>query len=114
MISETARESAKTLALDRSRGCVGSFNFDPRSERINTEIGLVIDSPTLAAGLAETFDTVVPSVAYEVRLAPDGERLQWIGRTASGELRYDAEPETSPFLRLGIDILGILPIDGLL
>jgi len=105
---------AKTLAVDRRRGFVGSFNFDPRSELINTEMGLIIYSPTLAAKLAETFDTVVPSVAYEVRLAPDGERLQWIGRTASGEVRYDAEPETSPLLRFGIDMLGILPIDGLL
>ncbi len=105
---------AKTLAVDRSRGFVGSFNFDPRSELLNTEMGLVIDSPTLAARLAGTFDTVVPRVAYEARLAPDGERVQWIDRSASGEARYDAEPQTSPLLRFGIDMLGILPIEGLL
>jgi putative cardiolipin synthase len=39
---------AKTFAVDRSRIFVGSFNFDQRSARLNTEMGLVIDSPTLA------------------------------------------------------------------
>jgi cardiolipin synthase C len=105
---------AKTLAVDRSRAFVGSFNFDPRSALLNTEMGLVIDSPTLAGRLAETFDTAVPLVAYEVRLAPDGQSLYWIERTASGEVRYDTEPGTSWFLRLGVDMLRGLPIDWLL
>jgi putative cardiolipin synthase len=105
---------AKTLAVDRSRGFVGSFNFDPRSELLNTEMGLVIDSPTFAQRLAKIFETVVPLVAYEVRLASDGQTLQWIERTPSGEVRYDTEPKTSWFLRRRIDILRILPIDWLL
>jgi putative cardiolipin synthase len=105
---------AKTLAVDRSRGFVGSFNFDPRSELLNTEMGLVIDSPILAERLAETFDTVVPLVAYEARLASDGQTLYWIERTAAGEVRYETEPGTSWFLRRGVDILRVLPIDWLL
>jgi putative cardiolipin synthase len=105
---------AKTFAVDRSRGFVGSFNFTPRSELLNTEMGLVIDSRTLAERLAETFDTAVPLVAYEVRLAPDDQTLYWIDRTATGEVRYDTEPGTSWFLRRGVDILRVLPIDSLL
>ena len=53
-------------------------------------------------------------LAYEVRLAPDGRTLEWIERTASGEKRYDTEPGTSWFLRRGVDLLSILPIDWLL
>ena len=105
---------AKTVAVDRRRGFVGSFNFDPRSESLNTEMGLVIDSPALARRVAETFDQFVPRVAYEVRLAPDGRSLVWIERTGSGEIRYDTEPETHGFLRLGIELLELLPIDWLL
>jgi putative cardiolipin synthase len=105
---------AKTLAVDRSRGFVGSFNFDPRSELLNTEMGLVIDSPTVAERLAKIFDTVVPLVAYEVRLASDDRTLYWIERTAAGDVRYDTEPRTSWFLRRRIDILRLLPIDWLL
>jgi putative cardiolipin synthase len=105
---------AKTLAVDRRRGFVGSFNFDPRSEALNTEMGLVIDSPALAQRLVATFDTVVPKVAYEVRLAPNAQTLQWIEQTPSGEVRYDTEPATSWLLRLGIQLLYFFPIDSLL
>jgi putative cardiolipin synthase len=105
---------AKTFAVDRSRVFVGSFNFDPRSQLLNTEMGLVIDSPTFAERLAGTFDTVVPLVAYEVRLTSDDRTLYWIERTASGEVRYDIEPGTTWFLRSRVDMLSVLPIEWLL
>ena len=105
---------AKTFAVDGERIFVGSFNFDPRSALLNTEMGLVIDSPVLARGLGEIFDNDVPLAAYEVRLAPDGQSLQWIERTATGEKVYDTEPETSLMRRLGVGILSGLPIDWLL
>ncbi|HTO48116.1 MAG TPA: phospholipase D family protein [Burkholderiales bacterium] len=105
---------AKTFAVDRDRIFVDSFNFDQRSARLNTEMGLVIDSPTLAQRLAKTFDTTVPTVAYEVRLEPDGGSLEWIEPTAAGETRYDTEPETSWFRRRSVDMLSILPIDWML
>ena len=112
--SSSSALHAKTFAVDRSRIFVGSFNFDPRSALLNTEMGVVIDSPALAQRLSTTFDQDVPMLAYEVRLAPDGRTLEWIERTASGEKRYDTEPGTSWFLRRGVDILSILPIDWLL
>jgi putative cardiolipin synthase len=105
---------AKTFAVDDRRVFVGSFNFDPRSARLNTEIGVVIDSPRLARDMAEAFDTEVPLAAYEVRLAPDGNGLQWIDRTASGERIYTIEPETGFFKRLGVQVMSVLPIDWLL
>jgi putative cardiolipin synthase len=89
---------------------VGSFNFDPRSARLNTEMGLVIHSPALARRLAESFDTAVPSRAYEVRLSADGE-LFWIERTPEGERRYDTEPGVGFFRRAGVRLLSILPIE---
>jgi len=105
---------AKTFAVDRSRIFVGSFNMDQRSAKINTEMGLVIDSPTLATQLASFFDTGVPTIAYEVRLMPDSAKLEWIERTAAGELRYETEPDTSWFKRAKVNMLSILPIDWLL
>jgi putative cardiolipin synthase len=105
---------AKTFAVDRARVFVGSFNFDMRSALLNTEMGLVIDSPALAQAMAEGFDTRVPLAAYEVVLGPDGSSLQWIERTAAGEKRYDTEPGTSFLKRLGVGTMSILPIDWLL
>jgi putative cardiolipin synthase len=104
---------AKTFAVDRSRIFVGSFNFDQRSARINTEMGLVIDSPALARELANAFDANLPLAAYEVRLAPDG-RLEWIERTVSGEKRYDTEPQTTWLQRSKVEMLSVLPIEWLL
>jgi cardiolipin synthase C len=112
--SSSAGLHAKTFAVDGSRVFVGSFNFDQRSARLNTEMGIVIDSPTLAQQFAERFDTKVPMVAYEVRLGPDGRSLEWIERTASGETRYDTEPGTGWFQRWSVEVLSILPVDWML
>jgi len=105
---------AKTFAVDGERIFVGSFNFDPRSALLNTEMGLVIDSPVLSRGLGVIFDKDVPLAAYEVRLAPDGKNLQWIERDATNENVHDTEPETSVMRRLGVGVLSWLPIDWLL
>ena len=64
--------------------------------------------------LAQVFDEVVPSVAYEVRLAQEGGGLIWIERTASGDVRHDTEPQTNWSLRMKVELLSILPIEWLL
>ena len=47
------REPAREDVRGRSRAVfIGSFNFDPRSARLNTEMGVVIDSPALAERLS--------------------------------------------------------------
>ena len=112
--SSSAALHAKTFAVDRNRIFVGSFNFDQRSALLNTEMGLVIESPVLAQRLAAFFDADVPMASYEVRLTPDGRDLEWIERTPSGVKRYDTDPGTSWFLRRKVDFLSILPIEWLL
>jgi len=77
-------------------------------------MGLVISNPVLAQGLSRFFEVEMPMLAYEVRLAPDGNNLEWIERTASGEKRYDTEPETKWSTRMGVEFLSILPIEWLL
>jgi putative cardiolipin synthase len=113
-LSSSSGLHAKTFAVDGERIFVGSFNFDPRSALLNTEMGLVIDSPVLARGLAEGFDTQVSLMAYEVRLAPDGRSLQWVERSTVGEKVFDTEPDASAMLRLGVSVMSLLPIEWLL
>ncbi len=100
---------AKTFAVDGAKAFVGSFNFDPRSARLNTEMGLVIDSHDLARRLAEWFDARVPLLAYEVRAQDGG--LSWVERTASGEKRYDSDPGAGFLRRAWVGFLSILPIE---
>ena len=99
---------AKTFAVDRSRIFVGSFNFDPRSARLNTEMGVVVDSTVLAGRLASSLDRGLAREAYAVQLADDG--LVWI----EGDTRYRAEPGVGFFKNLWIGLLSILPIEWLL
>jgi putative cardiolipin synthase len=107
--SSDASLHAKTFAVDRSRIFVGSFNFDPRSARLNTEMGIVVESPALAARLSEALDRGMANVAYEVRLSSDG-GLEWV----EGDVRHASEPGAGVLKRLWIGFLSILPIEWLL
>jgi putative cardiolipin synthase len=105
---------AKTFAKDRKRIFVGSFNLDPRSARLNTEMGVVIDSPKLAGQLSSQLDTALPNAAYRVRLTPQGD-MEWVERNASGsETVHTTEPGTTGLRRMWVDFLKVLPIESLL
>jgi putative cardiolipin synthase len=103
---------AKTFTVDGEKLFVGSFNFDPRSARLNTEIGFVIESPALALGLQGFFDGDIAQAAYEVRL--DGNRLRWIERDGDRVIEHDHEPGTGPLQRAIIAVLSHLPAKWLL
>lgn len=105
---------AKTFGTDRRLLFVGSFNLDPRSERLNTEMGVVIDSPAMAEAMSSLMDDVVPQRAYEVRLQPDGHSLEWVERTPQGEQVWREEPGSTRWKRLMINVLQALPIEWLL
>jgi len=111
--SSSASLHAKTFAVDDRRVFVGSVNLDPRSALLNTENGLLIDSPALARQISASFDSRILLDAYEVGLRPDG-GLVWIDRTGDGEVRYDHDPRVSPLRRAAITLLSHLPIEWLL
>jgi putative cardiolipin synthase len=104
---------AKTFAVDRRRIFVGSFNLDPRSLDLNTEMGLVIESPALASALDARLSAAMPQHAYRVRLRPDG-KLVWIEQTEEGVIEYADEPGAGFWTRTAVRILSWLPIDWLL
>jgi len=104
---------AKTFCVDRSRVFVGSFNFDPRSARLNTEMGFVIDSPGLGEAVTKWFAEEVPTRAYRVSLGDTG-RLRWIDRNDGVEVVREEEPGTSAWRRFAVALLSVLPIEWLL
>ncbi len=112
--SSRASLHAKTYASDGARIFVGSFNFDPRSALLNTEMGLVIASPALASRLSSSFDEGFSGNAYEVRARADGECIEWIERTPAGEIRHATEPQTGWARRAWLGFLELLPIDWML
>jgi putative cardiolipin synthase len=104
---------AKAMVVDRRYVVVGSYNLDPRSADINTELALLVDSPSFAEKVAEFFDDgVKPENSYRVTL--ERGRLRWT-TTEGGAVRvYTSEPETSWWRRFSADALGILPIHSML
>jgi putative cardiolipin synthase len=102
---------AKALVFDRETVFLGSFNFDPRSRFINTEIGIMIESPEIARQLAAFMDEGISAgSAFHVTLDGDGD-LVWRAETAGKVVEFDADPETSFWHRRLIGLVGLLPID---
>jgi len=102
---------AKSLVFDRKSVFIGSFNLDPRSTALNTEIGVLIDSPEIAGQAGELMDEgVSPGSAYRVTL-DNNENLVWSAETNAEKVEYDRDPETSFMYRFAIGLIGMLPID---
>ncbi|HKU14156.1 MAG TPA: phospholipase D family protein [Steroidobacteraceae bacterium] len=104
---------AKTFSVDCARVFVGSFNLDPRSASLNTEMGLVIESPALAAQIATAFKDEIPARSYQVSLNEAG-KLQWVEQHESGPIVHTTEPGTTWRKRAAVALLALLPIDWLL
>ena len=104
---------AKTFSVDRSRTFIGSFNFDPRSAKLNTELGVVIDSPMLAARIDDSFRDIIPANSYKVEIDGNG-KLYWLEKRDGKLVRHNTEPGTTFMQRTLIGLLSLLPIDWLL
>jgi putative cardiolipin synthase len=92
------------------------MNFDQRSMRINTEIGLIIDSPALAQQLVARFVAMVQPVnSYRLTLRPNGvdeaPSLVWHTQEGANAVEYDTEPARSDWQRIKLNSLSLLPLD---
>jgi putative cardiolipin synthase len=68
---------AKTFSIDGEKVFIGSFNFDPRSAMLNTEMGFVIDSADLAQRIHHRFLRSQRAAAWQLRLDRWG-RINWV------------------------------------
>jgi putative cardiolipin synthase len=106
----------KLYVFDREKLFVSSMNFDARSRHINTELGLMIESPDLARQAAALFDGLAqPANSYRVTLEPRGhlETPQVVWRTLENgrivELYKD--PAKDEWQRLQVEMMSLLPFD---
>jgi putative cardiolipin synthase len=111
--STTASLHTKAAVIDDRWVFVGSMNLDPRSAFLNTEMGVLFESPQLADQLRAQFqDTISPLLSYRVEYEK-GEGLVWFDRTAAGEdRRHDDEPDASVARRISVTLLRLLPIEA--
>jgi putative cardiolipin synthase len=104
---------AKTFAVDCARVFVGSFNLDPRSASLNTEMGLVIESPELARKIAAAFAEEIPGRSYRVRLNEAG-AMEWLEPHENGVIVHTSEPGVTWWKRFAVAVMALLPIEWLL
>jgi putative cardiolipin synthase len=93
------RLHAKTAVIDRFTVFIGSMNLDPRSDSINTELGVIVRSPELAREVVRVINISKLQSAYRLKLGADG-TLEWLTMDSKGEVILDTEPDTTFLLRL--------------
>ena len=107
---------AKLFVFDREKLFIGSMNFDQRSKHLNTEIGVIIDSPELAQQTAMRFERMVqPGNAYALSWHAPGtgrSQLAWDSQENGNAVEYTREPARSEWQRLEQSLLSWLPIAG--
>jgi putative cardiolipin synthase len=85
---------------------------------LNTEIGLVFESPELASQAAAQLLAAVSASAYRLELVPaqaagDSSRhIEWIEQDNEQEVRHESEPNAGIWRRFGVWVLSWLPIES--
>ena len=109
---------AKAFIVDRRIAFVGSTNFDPRSRHLNTELGIVVDSPALAAQLADIFDEAFqPHHTFRLSLdepLQNGGTIAWVTEENGRRVRYGDEPLAGFLKRWWFRVLSVLVPEGVL
>jgi putative cardiolipin synthase len=104
------------MVLDEEKVFIGSFNLNPRSVELNTEIGVIIESAELAGQVLGFMNTgVTPANAWQLRLGTgDGrsEQLVWSAQDEAGAaVVHDADPDVSGWKRFTAWLIARLPVE---
>ena len=105
--SSGASLHTKSLAVDERTVFVGSFNLDPRSASLNTEQGVFVESPVLAAQIEALFAYDSSGARAWAVTLEDG-RLRWTDDAGT----YTSTPQASAWRKFQAWLAGILPIES--
>jgi putative cardiolipin synthase len=105
--SSGASLHTKALTLDGEMLFVGSFNLDARSVSLNTEQGVLVADPELAAQLNAIFELQTSGAkAWQVSLVNG--KLHW----TDGSSSYDSEPDASAWRRFQAWLARVFPVES--
>lgn len=119
------RLHAKNMIIDGKYFVIGSFNLDPRSDKVNTEVIALIESKELSRQEKHLFDYfTLPENSYVLSLekAPsqsciatciprDDTQVVWTGMKEGKVVKYYDNDADAGFLRrLGANILRYIPL----
>jgi len=99
---------AKLLLIDDRLTFIGSANLDPRSLKLNSEIGIMVDSEEFNNRVRESIALDFSRRnAWQMALLPDN-RVVWVG----DDVTLDTQPAETAFQRLEDWFLSLLPIEN--
>jgi putative cardiolipin synthase len=99
---------AKALVIDHDKVFIGSANLDPRSLRLNTEMGLLIESAELNAKVrSAVLPDYAQANAWQLEYDENG-AVVWV----SGDQVLNAQPAASFMQRIEDWLFAHLPIEG--
>ena len=100
---------AKAFTIDGRYMFVGSFNWDPRSVNINTEMGVLIDSEQFTESWSAKLGGVLLTETYSIRLEED-DRISWTETDDGGaQIVYYYEPTGSFWDHFVAGIYALIP-----
>ena len=100
----------KAFVVDDETAFVGSFNLDPRSANLNTEMGTFVHDQELAEQVRREYDRLIdPERSWLVTL--EGGRLTWRGHVEGQMQVLHAEPDTTLIRRVMSRVFGWLPLE---
>ena len=110
------RLHTKAAVIDSEKMFIGSLNFDPRSQALNTEFGLFVHSSELAEQANLLFELLQREASYEVRLKDaEGRNLEWVRLENGAAVEViDTEPGTDLWTRMKLYFQSIVIPESLL
>lgn len=109
--SKGASLHTKAFSVDDKTGFVGSFNFDPRSVSLNSEMGVLFEDEKMVAELRHRFQSEIsPEASYRLELKNNV--LHWYGCDEGRLQNYTHEPEAGIFRRIVATVVRCLPIES--
>jgi cardiolipin synthase C len=112
-MSTGASLHSKVMVIDRTLTWVGSFNIDPRSALINTELAVLVKSPALAAATAALIGSdIAPDRAWRLSLEPPHSRagrMVWTGERDGQLVHLTGEPGATRWQRLVAGLMRWIP-----
>jgi putative cardiolipin synthase len=109
--SKGASLHTKAFTVDDTVGFVGSFNFDPRSVSLNSEMGVLFSDTRLVTELRRRLSREkAPQTSYQLVL--ENGALRWLGMIDGQMRRYSREPGAGLYRRIIAALVRCLPIES--
>ncbi len=101
----------KGAFIDDDLFFVTSMNWDPRSIKLNSELGVLIESRQLVDGLRLNFEEDISDFTFRVGIDDEG-RAVWDDVSGDQIVRRYSDPGAGAFSRFVSGLTGLLPVEG--